>query len=264
MDNITCVVDTCSFIYMQIPTIAESSKVKNSPVAKDKTLFDLFKESAYINIKISKEVFNEIKDPRKKNITKYNSQYATLFQKSIYKFKKDSEHNYHAGIFNNNLYCYDKYDNLITSDLGEKVNLAAAIDLFINEGKRNLVFLSDDFKAQNKADIISEISSAFKMCLYWDTFDAIFYLYLTNKKNRKYSISAEQTISFIDDIFSHKVNEAYRLVNDKFTLIIQQERDERQKQKIKNRRNKELASVQNTFNSQKADVLKRFEILKRI
>ena len=40
MDNITCVVDTCSFIYMQIPTIAESSKDKNSPIAKDKTLFD--------------------------------------------------------------------------------------------------------------------------------------------------------------------------------------------------------------------------------
>jgi hypothetical protein len=148
--------------------------------------------------------------------------------------------------------------------LGEKVNLAVAIDLFINEGKKSLVFLSDDFKAQSKTDIISEIYSAFKMCLYWDTFDAIFYLYLTNKKNHKYNITTEQAISFIDDIFSHKVNEAYRLVTEKFTQLIQQEQDERQRRKFEERKNKEVTNIQHTFNSQKADVLKRFEIFKKI
>lgn len=183
MDKITCVIDTCSFIYMQIPTIAEASKNASKPDATDMTLFDLFVNSNVANLKVTKEIIDEIKDPKKKSITKYNSHYASLFNKAKYEFKKGRLDTFHNGIFSNNLYTYDDFGKLKTDDLGEKVNLAATIDLFLDDGKRNLVFLSDDFKAQSSTDIISEISLAFRMCLYWDTYDAIFYLYLTGKKN---------------------------------------------------------------------------------
>lgn len=264
MDKITCVIDTCSFIYMQIPTIAESSKNANTPNATDKTLFDLFVDSNVANIKVTKEIIDEIKDPKKKVITKYNSHYASLFNNAKYKFKHGRLNKFHEGIFNNSLFNLDGNGNVKTEDLGEKINLAATIDLFLDEGKRNLVFLSDDFKAQSNKDIISEISSAFRMCLYWDTCDVIFFLYLTGKKNKKYSITSNQAESFIDDIFSHKIAQSYKIITDRGDYSLQNEVDLRTRRKIEEKTRKEIESLKSTFNTQKGEVLKRFEILKKI
>lgn len=264
MDKITCVIDTCSFIYMQIPTISESSSNSRKPDVSDKTLFDLFIDSDVANIKVTKEIIDEIKDPKKKSITKYNTRYASLFNRAKYQFKKGRLDIFHNGIFNKNLYVYDEMDNLKTDDLGEKINLAATIDLFIDKGKRNLVFLSDDLKAQSKTDIISDISSAFRMCLYWDTYDVIFFLYLTGKKKKGYSITSTQAEGFINDIFSHKVAQSYKVIIDREHENLQSTTDLKEKRKITEKTRKEIESLKTTFNSQKAEVLKRFEILKKI
>lgn len=266
MDKITCVIDTCSFIYMQIPTLTESSRDKRKPDSKEKTLFDLFVESNSATIKVTKEIIDEMKDPKKKGITKYNSEYATFFNKVKYKFKKGRIASFHEGIFNKNLYTYNEYGDLKTDDLGEKINLAATIDLFLDDGKRNLVFLSDDLKAQRKTDIISDISSAFRMCLYWDTFDVIFYLYLINKRAKAPMITSSQAESFITDIFSHKSNQAFDIMNNDFDNQVRNPANNSQNTNSKIERNRKEAKTKlsNTFNSQKAEVLKRFEILKKI
>lgn len=247
MNKYTCVIDACSFIYMQIPVIASSGDN-----LEDNTLFDIFAKCDDVTLKVTQEVIDEISDPKKKSITKYNHKYASLLNNAKYKFKKGVKDKLHSGFFENNLLLKNSFGNIEKDDLGEKINFAATIRMFL-EGNRSLVFLSDDISAKKDDSILKNLIDSFSMCLYWNTFDAILFLLLIGKK-KSINFTAIQAEQCISDIFSYRANHSYRLAEDKFN----------KNEFNKKQRDSSIEKSTSSNNERKAEVMRKFNHLKNL
>jgi len=155
-----CIMDACSYIYLQ--------RYKFLKGGKDFTPFDLLKK--HVNIKHHSVISDEIKRTKRRYNEKLLKREAVQINNREYKLSKHT------------LEYYDKilYDNAITNattgkDKGEKVNLISAIDSLLKK-KTIPIYLSDDIKAIKE----KELFNSFLLYNIWTSFDAVVYLFLVS------------------------------------------------------------------------------------
>lgn len=78
-----------------------------------------------------------------------------------------------------------------TRNKGEKDNFAVTIDIFLEERKRNLVFLTDDDNALALNGILNEVKRAFPIVNIWNSFDVVLFLYFVERKKFPFEVAKE-------------------------------------------------------------------------
>ena len=176
MEKFTCVLDACSYINLQVPVL----NIRN----QDLSVFQILCQE--MDIKLSEVVNKEIK----RNKHKFVNLDALQIDNKKYKFRR-----------NPNLIHYDKvlFGGSIFNEVnnqGEKINFAVTMDLFLH-GNRKLIYLSDDKSAED--NFFVNLKRDFKFCQFWDSYDAIFFLYVNGHEKSFTYLHAKQSI---EDIIS--------------------------------------------------------------
>jgi hypothetical protein len=74
------------------------------------------------------------------------------------------------------------FDQINDRNKGEKHNFISALDFFLKENKRNLLFLIDDENALRGC--LNEVKEAFPIMRIWNSFDVILFLYIIGSKSK--------------------------------------------------------------------------------
>ena len=147
----TCIIDTSSYINL--------SKVDSFRGS----LLDLL--SNEVKFCFSSEVNKEI-------IRHQNDNMPTIDRRKsqIHYLKKTKPSVYEPRLF----------DQKSNKNKGEKYNYIVSIDLFLNENKRNLIFLIDDEAALRGC--LNEVKKALPIMRIWNSYDVVLFLYLIGNK----------------------------------------------------------------------------------
>lgn len=92
------------------------------------------------------------------------------------------------GVYRVSKYSYPDYEKRLwgeevpreIGDKGERHNLIAAVDDFMDNGCKELVFVTDDYAALRGS--LNGVIHAFPIIKIWNSFDVILYLYLDDKR----------------------------------------------------------------------------------
>ena len=225
--KLNVVLDACSYIYLHQSQFTISGK--------QKTLFAFFKD--FVNLYQSQIVNSEIsRNFRQGEKVIIRERRNHRFRKR--KFKLDD---YDSKLFEGEIKSKSK-------DAGEKANLAVSIDLFHNEGKVGLIFLSDDKKAISENSSLSNIFNSFPCFPIWKSFEVVLFLYFTGFKK-----------GFSYDIAKHVISD---LVNFQFTIPREQVislkgKISNDEYSLKTQTLKEKAIKQKTSYFQKLDIIRK-------
>ncbi len=218
MSNIYCVIDACSYIYLN-----QFSFTLNG---KELSLYDLLKNVKGLTLKHSRTVADEIKKH-----ASVDAKRALEIDNHVHQFPKWPLIHYDKAIFNNSI-------SLNTNDKGEKENVAVAIDLFINKNF-SIVYLSDDKKATGETGHLKEIMCAFPYYQIWSSFEAVLFLYFSSSnKSFDYTRALDSIKDLVSLIFSSKRLDLQKkkadgdISNDEFSNEIQKLRALAQKYTI--------------------------------
>jgi len=219
MSNIYCVIDACSYIYLNQSTFTLNEK--------DTSLYDLLKKVKTLTVKHSRTIAEEIK--RNKVMDKKE---ALQIDNHVYQFTKLSLEHYDKSIFGNSI-------ALRIGDRGEKENVAVAIDLFLDK-KFSIVYLSDDKKATGETGHLREIMFAFPYYQIWSSFEVVLFLYFSfSRKYFDYTRALDSIQNLVSFVFRAKqldlVNkrDSKEISNDEFAVRIQKVKEEAQSYKVK-------------------------------
>jgi len=102
---------------------------------------------------------------------------------------------------------FDAYDEN-KKNRGEKWNLAVTLDMFLNKGYKNLVYVIDDFNAVR--GVLNESLYSFPIYQIWSSFDVIIYLLIDHNKFTK-----ELAMNALKDINANLANDNPRTKREK-------------------------------------------------
>lgn len=207
MSNIYCIIDACSYIYLNQFTFIVNEK--------DASLYDLLKKTNFITLKHSRTIADEIK----RNV-KITMKEALSIDNHVYKFQRGHLDRYDKSLFNNTI-------NMSGNDKGEKENIAVAIDLFLNR-KYSIIYLSDDKKATGETGHLKEIMLAFPYYQIWSSFEVVLFLYFNfNKQYFDYSRALDSLRDLVAFVFNAKRLDLIKkkkggvITNDEYSREIQ-------------------------------------------
>jgi len=219
MSNIYCVIDACSYIYLNQFTFTLNEK--------DTSLYDLLKKVKSLTIKHSRTIADEIK--RNKAIDKRE---ALKIDNHVYHFVKLPLEHYDKSIFSNSI-------ALKAGDRGEKENIAVALDLFLDR-KFSIIYLSDDKKATGETGHLREIMFAFPYYQIWSSFEVVLFLYFSfSRKFFDYTRALDSIQDLVSFVFKAKQldlvtkRDSKEISMDEFSSRIQKVREEAQNYKVK-------------------------------
>jgi len=154
----TCFIDASSYINLSI----------DDCYLNGKTLLNILE--SHTTIKFSSKVNYEISrhhNPKMPSSLSRSSKVYRLSHRRIGTYIKYEEN------------LFDIVSTSTGNNIGEKHNLAALIDCYLQNKTKGLIYLTDDQKALR--GILNEPISSFPICQIWNSFDVILYLYLENK-----------------------------------------------------------------------------------
>jgi uncharacterized protein YutE (UPF0331/DUF86 family) len=171
MKKIVCILDACSYIYLN----QFSVRVGNN----DKTIFDFLQENMIV--KISQEVGKEI--------TKHHETTSTTAlnrNNLVHSYQKLKLEQYEDILLKKALSDYEQ-------DRGEIENFITGLDLFLDK-KELMVFLTDDKKAVKENTLLDELFKTFPYFKLWTSFEVVLFIY-THK-----ALDYENTKNAIKDL----------------------------------------------------------------
>ena len=171
--KITCVLDACSYIYLNSSSILVGGS--------DKTPYEFLIEN--LNVKISQEVGKEI--------TKHTT---TTSRKALNRNNLKHEYKIKLTHYENVLLNGQSIDDF-TQDAGEIENFMVSLDLFLKK-KELIIFLTDDKKALREGWLLNELLKTFPYFKTWNSFDFLLYIFTMKK------LTIEQFRVFFTDISS--------------------------------------------------------------
>lgn len=171
--KITCVLDACSYIYLNSSTVLIGGDTK--------TPYEFLIEN--LNVKISQEVGKEI--------TKH---FATTSKKTL--TRSNLKHKYKIKLTHyENILLNGKSIDDFTQDAGEIENFMVSLDLFFKK-KELIIFLTDDAKALQEGWLLDHLLNTFPYFKTWNSFDFLLYAFTMKK------LTNEQAKVFFTDISS--------------------------------------------------------------
>lgn len=160
-----CIIDACSYIYLQ--------QCKFNINSKEISTFELLNK--LVNIKHHPIISKEIK----KHFP-VNGREALQMNNREHKIKKQMQDHYDNVIFNNEI-----SNSKSSKNIGEKVNFILALK-FLIEKKQIPIFLTDDIHSINSFNE-KKIFDSFLLKNIWTSFDVVVYIFLTNNNLLSYT-----------------------------------------------------------------------------
>lgn len=149
----TCIIDTSSYVNL--------SKIE----IRIGTLLDIL--SSEVTIRFSSEVNKEI-------TRHWNNNMPSVEQRNrqVHYLRRTKPSVYETRLF----------DIINDNNKGERNNFISALDLFLKNNNRNLVYLIDDENALRGC--LKEVKGSFPIMIFWNSLDVVLYLYFVGNKRK--------------------------------------------------------------------------------